>query len=201
LTQERWIGYLGALMSAHSFRDPGARIDPWKAVAAEQRFEGQAFSADLPRLTDALSALSGDAEWPARFSLRFGRDPEERAVAWGRVELTVRLVCQRCLGDVRILLDAPMDLALVRNVSQEAGVPDYLDPVLVDEGGIRPLDLVEDELLLAIPQVPLHAEGECEPLAREVAEGPAAASQRDNPFAVLVGLQAPSADPVEAGKR
>lgn len=169
-------------------------------MAAEQEFGGQAFPSDLPRLTDALSALSGDAEWPARFSLRFGRDPEERAVARGGVELTVRLVCQRCLGDVRIPLHSPMELALVRNESQEAGVPDHLDPVLVEEGGIRPLDLVEDELLLAIPQVPLHAEGDCKPLAPEVAEGSATAPRRDNPFAVLVGLQAPTTDLGKGGK-
>ncbi len=187
-------------MSAPSSRDPGARIDPWRAVAAEQRFAGAGFPSDLPRLNDALSDIGGSAEWPARFELQFGRDPESQPVALGRVELTLRLVCQRCLGEVRIPLDAPIALALVRNESQVAGLPDHLDPVVVEEGGLSPLDLVEDELLLAIPQVPLHAEGDCEPSAREFSEGPATAPSLVNPFAVLVGLQAPAADPVKGAK-
>jgi uncharacterized protein len=200
LTPERKIGYLCALMSAPSSRDPGARIDPWGAVAAEQRFEGEAFASDLPRLSDALSDIGGVAEWPARFDLRLGQDSESRPVALGRVALTLCLVCQRCLGEVRIPLDVPIAVALARDESQEAGLPDHLDPVVVEEDGIRPLDLVEDELLLAMPQVPLHAEGDCEPLAREFSQGPAPAPSRVNPFAVLVGLHAPVADPDKGGK-
>ncbi len=187
-------------MSAPSSRDPGARIDPWRAVATEQRFDGEAFASDLPRLNDALSGIGGAAEWPARFDLRFGRDPESRPVALGRVALTLRLVCQRCLGEVPIPLDGPIALALVRDDSQGAGLPDHLDPVVVEEDGIRPLDLVEDELLLAMPLVPLHAEEDCEPLAREFSQGPAPAPSRVNPFAALVGLQAPVADPDKGGK-
>lgn len=202
LTQEREIGYLYALMSAPSSPDPSARINPWKAVAVEEGFEGEAYPSDLPRLADALSALGGGAEWPARYLVRFRHDPEERAVAVGRVALTLRLVCQRCLGEVRVPLDAPVALALIRGEFRDEGVPDHLDPVVVEEGGIRLLDLVEDELLLAIPQFPLHAEGDCKTLAPGDAEGPAQTPRRDNPFAVLARLRVSdvTGGPQEGGK-
>lgn len=202
MTQGRQIGYLCALMSAPSSLDPGARINPWRAVAVEQAFEGWACASDLPRLSGVLAALDGAAEWPARYRMRFGRDPEARAVVVGRASLTLRLVCQRCLGEVGVPMDVPLALALVRTESEDEALPAHLDPVVVGEGGIRPLDLVEDELLLAIPQFPLHAEGDCEALAAGSAEGPVPTSRRDNPFSALARLQVSDAtdSPDEGGK-
>jgi uncharacterized protein len=184
-------------MSAPSSRDPGARVDPWRAVAGEEEFEGGAVASDLPRLADALSTLGGEAVWPVRYRLRFGRDSEARAVVTGRVALTLRLVCQRCLGAVRIPLDLPLALVLLRSESEGQDLADHLDPVVVEGGGIRPLDLVEDELLLAIPQFPLHVAGGCETPVPATTGAAAPASRRENPFAVLRGLQAPRPDPGE----
>lgn len=200
LTPGREFGYLCALMSAPSSRDPGARINPWRAVAAEQGFTGEAFPQDLPRLTEVLAGAGGTAEWPARFVLRFGRDAEGRALVVGRAALTLSLICQRCLGEVRIPLDAPLALGLITSEVQADGLPGDLDPVLVDENGIRPLDLVEEELLLAIPQFPLHHESACKALAT-LPRGDADQTPRGgNPFAVLVGLQGPARDSGEGGQ-
>lgn len=176
-------------MSAPSSLDPGARINPWRAVAVEQTFEGEARPSDLPRLTEALAALDGAAEWPARYRMRFGRDADARAVVVGQVALSLRLTCQRCLGEVRVPVDVPLSLALLRTESEVEALPAHLDPVVVEEGGIRPLGLVEDELLLAIPQFPLHAAGDCATLTTEATEGPDPRPRRENPFAVLARLQ------------
>jgi len=189
------IGYLCLLMSAPDSRDPGRRIDPWRAVAVEQGFAGEAFAPELPRLSDALAAQDGSAEWPARFDLRFGRDSEARPVVVGGAQLTVRLVCQRCLGEVRVPLRGSIELALVRSDAEGQGLPDHLDPVLVEADVIRPLDLVEDELLLALPQVPRHEQGHCEPPIPSRDGGPVEEPRRENPFAALVALQGATADP------
>lgn len=184
-------------MSAPIPRDPGTRIDPWHLVAVEQAFEGEAFPSDLPRLSQALTLQQGTAEWPARFQLRFGRDENARPVAMGRVSLAVRLVCQRCLDEVRVTLDGSMAVALIRSDAETEDLPGHLDPVVVDADGIRPLDLVEDELLLGIPQIPLHDQGDCEPLMSVHAGGPAEEPRRENPFAALLALRETGA---EAGK-
>lgn len=185
-------------MSAPSSRDPGASVDAWRAVAGEEVLEDGALPGDFPRLAEALASLGGEAEWPARYRLQFGRDSEGRAVITGRVALALRLVCQRCLGDVRIPLDLYLALGLVRTESQAQDLPDHLDPVVVAAAGIRPLDLVEDELLLAIPQFPLHAEGGCEtPALARTADVPVALAE--NPFAVLRGLQARGPGPGQGG--
>jgi len=177
-------------MSSPFPREPGSKIDPWQAVAAAQRFQGEAVSSDLPRLTDVLAAQQGSAQWPARFELRFGRDSDARPVALGRVDLAATLVCQRCLGEVRVPLGGPIEVALIHSDAEAEGLPDRLDPVVVDASGIRPLDLVEDELLLTLPSVPVH--DHC--VAPASALRPDAAPRRENPFAVLTGLHRPGAD-------
>lgn len=192
-------------MSAPRFLDPGvanprARIDPWLAVSREMAFVGEAGETDFPRLTQALSVQGGSAAWPVRFDLLFRRDPEARPMVLGAVVLRVRLVCQRCLGDLQMSLDGPLALALVRTEGEGAVLPDHLDPILVGPEGIRPLDLVEDELLLALPQIPVHDRGECGPPIAVTRQLSSPEPRRIHPFAVLQGLRRPTAEPGDEGE-
>ena len=46
-------------------------------------------------------------------------------------------------------------LGLIREEADEAGLPEGYEPLLVpDDGMLRPAELVEDELILAVPVVP-----------------------------------------------
>jgi uncharacterized protein len=117
-------------------------------------------------------------------------------VALGQVDLAARLVCQRCLGEVQVPLGGPIAVALIRSDVEAEGLPDRLDPVVVDASGIRPLDLVEDELLLTLPSVPVH--DHC--VAPASAFRSDAAPRRENPFAVLAGLQRIGAGTDEGGE-
>ncbi|MFZ0788766.1 MAG: YceD family protein [Chromatiaceae bacterium] len=110
--------------------------------------------------------------------------------------MTIRLVCQRCLGAVSVPLDAPVALALVRDAAQAEALPDHLDPMEVEEGRIRPLDLVEDELLLAIPQVPMHPPGRCAELYEPAADADQGVEVPgpENPFAVLAHMKRPASE-------
>jgi uncharacterized protein len=91
-------------------------------------------------------------------------------------------------------VDAPIALALVHGVAGAddlglaavEGVPEDLDPLPLGQDAIRPLDLVEDELLLAIPQIALHPVQKCGWAGSPV---PPALERRENPFAVLAALR------------
>lgn len=176
-------------MSAQFHPDPASRIDPWHAAWRRQGLAGEAAEQDLPRLGGALRSLGGSAQWPAHFDLWFERDAEGRALVAGRVALGVHLVCQRCLEEVRIGLETPVAVALLQSEAQAEGLPERWEPVLVGEDGVRPLDLVEDELLLILPLVPLHAAGDCEPPVVARAAATIQVESRDNPFAALAQLQ------------
>jgi len=172
------------------------KLDPWRAVHLGAAFAGSATLAQLPRLAAAVVGADG----PAQYALRFERDEARQAVALGQVSMAVRLICQRCLKDVVYRLESPIALALVRATTGADGlglvqtpeVADHLDPLPLGEEPINPLDLIEDELLLALPLVPMHGVGECQ---AALSSGPTesvpatAAAERVNPFAVLATLK------------
>lgn len=100
------------------------------------------------------------------------------------VEATLKLRCQRCLERLDYQVDANVLSAFVSGIDEERRLPQRYDPLLVSDIPIRPADLIEDELLLALPQIPMHERDLCAMHVEDVAaapERPGGAS----PFAVL----------------
>ncbi|MDD5297743.1 MAG: YceD family protein [Rhodocyclaceae bacterium] len=139
----------------------------------------------LQRLRDLLADASGCITW----EVRGGEEEDElgqrgsRKFLWLDLEGELRLVCQRCLGPYVFPLRLSGCLELI------APGASWPDDELEDEScdaieGARNLELlplVEDEILLALPQSPRH----------EVCAPPdeAAGSGKTSPFAVLAGLK------------
>ncbi len=155
-------------------------------------FQGEAGLSQMPRLAASVAGVDG----PASYRLEFSHDDGGRAIVRGRVALAMRLICQRCLDDVRVEVDAPIELALVRGDREASELPDELDPLPVGDGLLRPLELVEDELLLAIPLIPMHEPGHCPGENRSWVEPAAddATGPGDSAFAVLASLKRPRPD-------
>lgn len=108
------------------------------------------------------------------------------AVAELEVSGSVQLVCQRCLAPMRQPVDGSASIALVASEAEADRVPPEFEPVRAPEGRIRVRDLVEEEVLLSMPIVPLHEDpAECAPAAQvaivagEPAEG---AESMQKPF-------------------
>jgi len=89
---------------------------------------------------------------------------------------------------VREALDAGVRLALVESEMAAGSLPEEYDPLLCTADALSLFDLVEDELMLALPIVAAHARGECQ--SGPVGECPdQAPADRPNPFAVLSRLK------------
>jgi uncharacterized protein len=151
-------------------------VDPWRAADSHATFAGCLPLSGLPRLVDLLVDTSGEVA----FRLEFSRDQEHRAIVLGAVQALLLLRCQRCLQAVAHQVDARLALAAVPNIAAAQAVPERYDPLIADEGLIRPRDLVEDELLLDLPQIPAHGPELCSVVAEQAAQ-----PDRENPFAVL----------------
>ena len=158
------------------------RIDPWRFAAGGKVLEGVVALAELPRLAPLLVEGGGVA-----FRLVFSQE-DGRAVVSGVVRSRLMLRCQRCLGPIALDVDAAFALAFVAGLEEAGALPEPYEPVVVEDSRVRPLELVEDELLLAVPGIPLHEGDAC----RAPSADPAAtegASQDESPFAVLASLR------------
>ncbi len=164
-------------------------VDPWRMADLGKVFSGCAAIVDLPRLAEAVS----DAEGEVELRLVFDRDRGKRASITGFVKADLVLECQRCLSPMSVSVESQLNIALIRSAEEAERLPEHYDPLLLDEPRIRLLDIVEDELLLSLPQVPRHKTGECCSDLNQEAEPPPAdleaSGKRPNPFAILAELK------------
>ena len=147
--------------------------------------------AELPGISAELSAAA-----PLHARLGFGR---EQGYGMARVALTGTLgsTCQRCLQPLAIELDTDSRVALVASEAEAEAVPEGWETYLAPDGMLSIPALVAEEVLLALPIVPLHADADCggaQPGAQPGAPAPAAvaaeagAPAMTRPFADLKAL-------------
>lgn len=158
-------------------------VDVARQVQGRRTYEGSLPLTSMPRLRDSLASVDGEV----RYAIEFGKDVFGISWLWLRADAGLPLVCQRTL-DVyvqRVSIDQRM--GLISREEQEASLPEGYEPLLVPDGRLVLADVVEDELILALPVVPLKPgaplEWSDEPAAAEVEE------ERPNPFAVLGALK------------
>lgn len=108
----------------------------------------------------------------------------------GELKAKLPLICQRCLEPYLFVVDQLSTLAWVRSEQEAERLPLRFEPYLVDTNPLILNDVIEDELLLALPQIPMHEQSTCSAskwLNKEPIE-PVDESV-DNPFSVLVKMK------------
>ena len=158
------------------------RIDIARLADSEATLEGSVPVARFARLAEQLASREGSVE--ATFG--FGRE-DGREVVSGRIEGRLTLVCQRCLGGVEVPVVARVDLVRVASDADAEAVEGAHDPFVAPTREVALAELVEDELILALPLVPRHQD-DARCAARAVA-APGEDLGRENPFAALASLK------------
>ena len=147
---------------------------------------------ELPRLEEAGAILVEPLL--ASFSLR--RDENSRSVVAAEVTATLIMQCQRCLGEVPVTLTTSSVMACVWTDDEAAALPAFYEPLIVTHEAVL-RDIVEEEILLALPSFPTH-ETECKTSAQVAALEPLNASPEevaepsantDKPFGILEQLK------------
>jgi uncharacterized protein len=112
---------------------------------------------ELPRVSHELSGTDGEAIGKVRFSRQLGQ-----AVADLEVGAQPEVVCQRCMQPMRWPVNVKTRIALVSDYDAAGRVPEELEVFLVEADSVSVRDLVDEEVLLALPTVARHEEGsEC----------------------------------------
>lgn len=141
------------------------------------------------RRMERLAGSLCDAQGRVDVELHFGRDAQRIPFVQGRVQARLTMICQRCLEPMEVRIERDLLLALVRSEAETGRLPGKYEPLLVTPEPMAVAGIVEDELLLALPIVPLHAAGEpCRVRTPYRADDDGVAQAR-HPFAVLERLK------------
>lgn len=155
-----------------------AQISASRALARDERYAGPVDTAGLERLSE-LSPENLEAE------LRIWTDAARRRWLEGRITGQLRLECRVCLEPFAWSLDAPVKLALAMSEEEEERLMADGEPLLVREDSLMLHEIVEDEVLLALPMMPRCPA--CEN-ARPPSDEPRDEVERSRPLAALKSL-------------
>jgi len=147
---------------------------------------------ELTRIAPLLARAGGRASGQFRF-LRFADSGPDAAfdAAEGMVSARLVLTCQRCLGEVDVEVAEHCALAFVEDDAAAAEVPATHDPVVMRQGRVALDELVEEQLLLALPLVAMHSDASvCERQLAASSKGEEAGPEepKQRPFAGLRDL-------------
>jgi len=141
----------------------------------------------MKRLTADAFSKEGSVE----VDIVFTKDGEGYPLMQGTVTTCVQLQCQRCLEGVGVDLELTLSLAFVQKESRVEQVPSIYEAVLLDSEEISLIELLEDELILALPIMAYHSD--CEAYRyrtdKELESEKMAEQKPENPFDVLKQLK------------
>lgn len=164
------------------------QIDPIAFADKQRTLQGQIPLTKLSRLADLLLEDNGQVEIDLAFN-KNGR----LAIVQGHIKANLMLECRTCLEALTLPLDVEVNLAVVHSLEQVERLSGEYEPLMLEEEKIFLHELVEDELLLALPDFPRH-EHECQPYQQTIeAIKPALSTPQqsvsNNPFSVLAKLK------------
>lgn len=116
----------------------------WERKFSEIRFERLIDVALSPRPVVAIE-------------LKFGL-LAQRPVVSGEMRADIELMCQRCMQPMVYAAHEPLALMLIESESELPLVPESHEPWIANPAHLNLLELIEEQLLLALPLIAKHAD-------------------------------------------
>ncbi len=166
------------------------QFDPFQLAAQRAYLKGFIPLNSMPRLKAAQVEVGDQQAWG---ELHFHALESGLVIMTGNISALVRMTCQRCLGLVDIDIEHKIRLALVNNDAEAALLQDEYETYEVRDNKVFTRDLIEDEILLSLPIIPLHAqELDCDPKMLRILKqnrGDHSVNRGMHPFSVLKELK------------
>ena len=163
-------------------------IDPYRTAQKRSSFDGILQLQNLTRLSEQLSNTDGDVA----VIVHCGNDEQGLVYIEGEAQCTVQVRCERCGDEMTLNINSSFAYTPVKgDDSAQEEIPQRYDVIETDEHGeVNLLQLVEDELILALPLFPMHDEGQCDPNKLQMSWGEIEPEpEKPNPFAILQELK------------
>lgn len=169
---------------------PPKNLDLKSLARSAAGLQGTDRLAHYPRLLQDVAdpAAELEVQWRCRAEFRANANGQDQLWLFVRADASVGLVCQRCLHAVQEPLAVERWYRFVNSEAQALEQDDLSEEdVLVFDRQFNLAQLIEDELLMALPLVPRHES--CPQAVRLSAADADFVDQvpASNPFAVLMG--------------
>jgi len=159
-------------------------IDPWRELERGMEYSGDVQLAKF----DRLASLLAEDEGQVNYLIQFGRDEVRRPFIDLKVDAIYSLTCQRSLEVFSYPVEISTRLGVVESEGMVDSLPEDWEPVVVADGYFRLSDIIEEELILAVPLVAVNQDAS--QVAYSNPEMPEQAKEdKVNPFAVLKNLK------------
>ncbi len=157
-------------------------VDPLALAEKGCLIEGEYPLSGLSRLEGMLASYEGTV----RFELNFDREGRSRVIT-GFVSTDLALDCQVCMDAIKLPVKHQVSLSVVTTIEQAERLAEKYEALLIEnvDATVVLMDIVEDELLLAMPDIAKH--GDCSSEANSSKE--AELEEAINPFSVLANLK------------
>lgn len=164
-------------------------IDPLLFAQQEREIQGEIRIAELPQIV----GLTSQPDNVLKVVMNFSKSSLKYPLLEGTVEGEIVQICQRCLGDTITKIDERFALLLVTSEMSQIAEQEGHDIFEYDEATINTVELIEEEVMLALPIVAKHKSvDECLPIAQKWMknkEHVPADQHKENPFAKLKDLK------------
>lgn len=157
-----------------------------RQVEINRMIEGSFPLVKFTRLGEFLLGNEGDVAVKLEFGHSVGF-----ACLKAKVSAKILVKCQRCLKPMETEVSGDFKFALVNSEDELELLPEEFEPYLLEGEEQSIIDLVEDELLLSLPMVPVH-ENACSDfmIGQEGAiKAAKEAKEAEHPFAALKALK------------
>lgn len=168
-------------------------LDVRALTKSDLHLEGETALVEFERLAQDCSAeVTGLVAWSVQGAMAPDQHGKEAPWLHLQAKTTVPLICQRCLHPVPVELLIDQDFRFVADEATALAEDDASqEDLLVLEDSFDLMALIEDELLMSLPLLPLHVGCVGEQLAISSEEEASLRKAKPNPFAVLAALKTP----------
>lgn len=152
-----------------------------KAVHGQRCYQGSVDINKMSRLLDVLAGSDGKAE----FSIQFDRATRLLGKAKISINTDLPLICSVSGKEFLFHVEINSTVGFIDDLAYEEFIGENMEASWVEGGFVKPLEIIEDELILAVPDAPFD-----ENFSDKVnQESVLKTDKKPNPFDVLKSLK------------
>jgi len=162
------------------------QVDPLRFAENAADLQGAIPLAKMERLAASLLNKEGDVN----VQLKFGINKQKTRFIKGHIDALLDLQCQRCMCSFMVNIVSDFTYGIVTKDEEVKKLPENYDPLIVKNDELFIHDMIEEELIINLPIVPMHDPEICNvSLPIMVSDPKSAGDILDNPFKVIESLK------------